>query len=402
MTPTQVTPRAPDDTGMAHLGQIIAVASGKGGVGKSTVSTNLALALAAQGAAVGLVDADLYGPSVPGMLGIETGKNPSMSPSGKVMPAQAHGIKVISMGMLTDDDKPAVLRGPMVSKYLRMFILEVDWGTLDYLILDLPPGTGDTQLTLAQSFPLTGAVIVSTPQDVSLKIARRGIRMMEQVKVPILGIIENMSGFTCPSCGEVTHIFHHGGGAKIAASLGVPFLGAIPLDPAIVDCGDEGRPLVIAHPDAPASAVYRDIAAILSGRVRTAAGIPTPFDWHWANDASKPNPAPQPGHAGGAAEILVALDRRDGRTLVLRWQDGHDQQIDMRDLRLACRCAACVDEMSGRAVLDPATVPLNLVPIRIWSLGNYAIGVSFSDGHQSGIYTFGHLRGMVAAEVEDV
>ena len=379
MTPTQATDRAPVDTGMAHLGQIIAVASGKGGV-----------------------DADLYGPSVPGMLGLETGKSPSMSPSGKVMPAQAHGIKVISMGMLTDDDKPAVLRGPMVSKYLRMFILEVDWGTLDYLILDLPPGTGDTQLTLAQSFPLTGAVVVSTPQDVSLKIARRGIRMMEQVKVPILGIIENMSGFTCPSCGEVTHIFHQGGGAKIAASLGVPFLGAIPLDPAIVDCGDEGRPLVIAHPDAPAAAVYRDIAAILSGRARTAAGIPTPFDWHWADDTSKPKPAPQPGHVGGAAEVLVALDRRDGRTLVLRWQDGHDQQIDMRDLRLACRCAACVDEMSGRAVLDPAKVPLNIVPTRIWSIGNYAIGVSFSDGHQSGIYTFGHLRGMAAVEVEDV
>jgi ATP-binding protein involved in chromosome partitioning len=402
MTPTQATLRATDDTGMAHLGQIIAVASGKGGVGKSTVSTNLALALAAQGAAVGLVDADLYGPSVPGMLGIETGKSPSMSPSGKVMPAQAHGIKVISMGMLTDDDKPAVLRGPMVSKYLRMFILEVDWGTLDYLILDLPPGTGDTQLTLAQSFPLTGAVVVSTPQDVSLKIARRGIRMMEQVKVPILGIIENMSGFTCPSCGEVTEIFHQGGGAKIAASLGVPFLGAIPLDPAIVDCGDEGRPLVIAYPDAPAAAVYRDIAAILSGRVQATAGMPTPFDWHWADDASKPKPSAQVAQVGGASEVLAALDRSDGRTLVLRWQDGHDQQIDMRDLRLECRCAACVDEMSGRAVLNPATVPLNLAPIRIWSLGNYAIGVSFSDGHQSGIYTFKHLRGMETAEVEDV
>ena len=402
MTPTQAIPRAPDDTGMAHLGQIIAVASGKGGVGKSTVSTNLALALAAQGAAVGLVDTDLYGPSVPGMLGIKTGKGPSMSPAGKVIPAQAHGIKVISMGMLTDDDKPAVLRGPMVSKYLRMFILDVEWGTLDYLILDLPPGTGDTQLTLAQSFPLTGAVIVSTPQDVSLKIARRGIRMMEQVKVPILGIVENMSGFTCPSCGEVTHIFHQGGGEKMAASLGVPFLGAVPLDPSIVDCGDEGRPMVIAHPDTPAAQSYRDIAAILSGRARAKAGMPTPFDWHWSEDASIPKPAPEAGHAGGAAEIPVALDRRDGRTLVVHWQDGHDQQIDVRDLRLSCRCAACIDEMSGRAVLDPARVPLNITPSRIWSLGNYAIGVSFSDGHQSGIYTFGHLRGMKAAEVEDV
>jgi ATP-binding protein involved in chromosome partitioning len=402
MTPAQATSSEAGGLGMAHLGQIIAVASGKGGVGKSTVSTNLALALAAQGAAVGLVDADLYGPSVPGMLGIETGKPPLMSRSGKVIPAQAHGIKVISMGMLTDDDKPAILRGPMVSKYLRMFIVDVDWGQLDYLILDLPPGTGDTQLTLAQSFPLTGAVVVSTPQDVSLKIARRGIRMMEQVKVPILGVVENMSGFTCPGCGEVTHIFHQGGGAKIAASLGVPFLGAIPLDPAIVDCGDDGHPLVIAHPDAPAAAAYRDIAAILSGRAQVAAGMPTPFDWHWADDASKPKPAAHAAQAGGAAEVLMALGRRDAHTLSLRWQDGHDQQINTRDLRLACRCAACIDEMSGRAVLDPATVPMNIAPTRIWSLGNYAIGVSFSDGHQSGIYTFGHLRSMVAPEVEDV
>ena len=402
MTTTQSSPLAPDNSGMAHLGQIIAVASGKGGVGKSTVSTNLALALAAQGAAVGLVDADLYGPSVPGMLGVETGKAPTMSPAGKVIPAIAHGIKVMSMGMLTDDDKPAILRGPMVTKYLRMFILEVEWGKLDYLILDLPPGTGDTQLTLAQAFPLTGAVVVSTPQDVSLKIARRGIRMMEQVKVPILGIVENMSGFTCPSCNEVTHIFHQGGGAKIAASLGIPFLGAIPIDPAIVDCGDEGRPMVISLPDAPASEVYRDIAAILSGRERDAAGIPTPFDWHWADDTSKPKPSVKAAHAGGAAEVLLALDRRDGRTLALHWQDGHEQQIDVRDLRLACRCAACVDEMSGRAVLVPTTVPLNIVPTRIWSLGNYAIGVGFSDGHSSGIYTFDHLRGMLAVEVEDV
>ncbi|WP_296428064.1 P-loop NTPase [Yoonia sp.] len=402
MTATPATSSPADDVGMAHLGQIIAVASGKGGVGKSTVSTNLTLALAAQGAAVGLVDADLYGPSVPGMLGIVSGKAPTMSPAGKIIPAEAHGIKVMSMGMLTDDDKPAILRGPMVSKYLRMFILEVAWGKLDYLILDLPPGTGDTQLTLAQAFPLTGAIVVSTPQDVSLKIARRGIRMMEQVKVPILGIVENMSGFTCPSCNEVTHIFHQGGGAKIAASLGVPLLGAIPLDPAIVDCGDEGRPLVIAHPNAPASAVYRSIAAILSGRVQATVGVPTPFDWHWADDTSKPKPAAPTARAGSAADVPVTLDRRDGRTLVLRWQDGHDQQIDVRDLRLACRCAACVDEMSGRAVLDPATVPLNIEPTRIWSLGNYAIGVSFSDGHRSGIYTFGQLRGMVTVEVEDV
>ena len=402
MTQEEKAPNTSDGLGLKHLGQIIAVASGKGGVGKSTVSTNLALALAMQGFAVGLVDADLYGPSVPGMLGITTGKAPAISPSGKVVPALAHGIKVISMGMLTDDDKPAILRGPMVSKYLRMFILEVDWGKLDYLILDLPPGTGDTQLTLAQSFPLTGAVVVSTPQDVSLKIARRGIRMMEQVKVPILGIVENMSGFTCPSCGEISHIFHQGGGSKIAASLGVPFLGAVPLDPAIVDCGDDGRPLVLAYPDTPAAQAYRNIAAILSERTHHTTAMPTPFDWHCDDEGSTPKSALEAEFAGGAAEIPVAMDRRDARTFAVRWQDGHDQDINVRDLRLACRCAACVDEMSGRAVLDPATVSLSIVPTRIWSLGNYAIGVSFSDGHSSGIYTYGLLRGMLAAEIEDV
>ena len=402
MTTAQATSSAPHDLGMARLGQIIAVASGKGGVGKSTVSTNLALALAAQGAAVGLVDADLYGPSVPGMLGIETGKPPAMSPSRKVIPAQAHGIKVISMGMLTGDDKPAILRGPMVAKYLQMFMLEVEWGTLDFLVLDLPPGTGDTQLTLAQSFPLTGAVIVTTPQDVSLKIARRGIRMMEQVKVPILGIIENMSGFTCPSCGEVTHIFHQGGGAKMAASLGVPFLGAVPLDPAIVDCGDDGTPLIIAHPGAPAAQAYRAIAAILSGGERVAPGIPTPFDWHWTDDSGKPKAAPHSSHPHGSAEVPVVLDRRGNATLLVQWQDGHRQEINVRDLRLSCRCAACIEEMSARALLDPAQVPLNVAPTRLWSIGNYAIGINFSDGHQTGIYTFGHLRGMKAVEVEDV
>lgn len=206
----QPQPQGPEKLpGIRH---IIAVGSGKGGVGKSTVSTNLALALQQTGANVGLVDADILGPSICGMLGINTSGQPAMTAEGKMIPAQRFGLKVVSMAMFTGDDTPAVLRGPMVTKYLRLFTAGVEWGNLDYLILDLPPGTGDTQLTIAQSTPLSGVVIVTTPQAVSLKIARRGLRMFQKVHVPILGIVENMRTFTCPHCGETTDIFRHGGG----------------------------------------------------------------------------------------------------------------------------------------------------------------------------------------------
>src|SRR6056297_1077558 len=285
--------------------RMIAISSGKGGVGKSTVTANVAVAMAMDGLAVGVVDADVYGPSIPGMLGIPGGK-PSMTPEGLVIPAEAHGVKVISMAMLTDDDQPAILRAPMVTKYLQMFVRQVEWGALDLLLLDLPPGTGDVQLTLAQAFPLSGAVVVSTPQDVSLKIARRGLRMMEQVNVPILGVIENMSGFTCPSCGTLTHIFHDGGGAAIAQELGVAFLGKVPLDPNVVDSGDAGTPLVGAAPGSPAAAAYRQIAATLGGQVPEADGIATPFAWTLAEGAGKPPPASVT--EGGPADRLAALD----------------------------------------------------------------------------------------------
>ena len=384
------------------IGRILAVASGKGGVGKSTVTTNLALALAGQGLSVGIVDADLYGPSIPGMLGVPTNEPPRIGPDDKVIPAEAHGVKVISMGMLTGDDKPAILRGPMVAKYLRMFITEVAWGGVDVLLLDLPPGTGDVQLTLAQAFPLSGAVIVTTPQDVSLKIARRGLRMMEQVKVPILGIVENMSGFTCPSCGTVTHIFHQGGGERIAGDLGVPFLGAVPLDPSVVDCGDAGKPLVVAQPEAPAAEAYRAIAAGIAGGAAGDAGLELPFDWNWAENTGAPAGHPEAARPDGTAEVPLAITRPDARTLAITWADGAETRHDVRDLRLACRCAQCVDEMSGRALLDPASVPLDVAPTRVWSLGNYAIGIAFSDGHQSGIYPFTTLRRLEAAEAEDV
>ncbi|MBY5933529.1 P-loop NTPase [Tateyamaria omphalii] len=378
--------------------RMIAISSGKGGVGKSTVTANVAVAMAEAGLSVGVVDADIYGPSIPGMLGIPATK-PAMTPDQRVIPAEAHGVKVISMGMLTDDDAPAILRGPMVTKYLQMFVRQVDWGELDVLLLDLPPGTGDIQLTLAQAFPLSGAVVVSTPQDVSLKIARRGIRMMEQVNVPILGVIENMSGFTCPSCGTVTHIFHQGGGEAIAQELEVEFLGKVPLDPHVVDCADDGRPLVSAAPESEAASAYRAIAMSLTQKGEDAAGIATPFAWSLANGSGKPAAAKDV--ANGAADKLVALDHDDG-LLILTWADGSQQRQSDRDLRLACQCAQCRDEITGARLLAPDSVAMDMKITRIWSVGNYALGMAFSDGHDTGIYTFKALRGMAEVEFEDV
>jgi ATP-binding protein involved in chromosome partitioning len=385
--------------GYARLGRIVAVASGKGGVGKSTVAVNLALALAERGAAVGLVDADIHGPSVPGMLGLPADAKPAMNPAGRVEPARRHGIGVISMAMLTGDDAPAVMRGPMVTKYLRLFVADVDWGRLDWLILDLPPGTGDVQLTLAQSFPLAGAVIVTTPQDVSLKIARRGVRMFEQVKVPILGVVENMSGFHCPSCGTVTDVFRRGGGARLAEALGAPFLGAVPLDASVVDCGDEGAPVVLARPDGAPARAYRALAAALAGREAGAGGLPARFSFGWTEGAGvrAADAAPRPD---GPPTRALAVERLDARTLGIAWADGFAQRIDVRDLRLACPCAACVEETSGRALLDPAAVPLDVAPTAVGSVGNYALALSFSDGHSTGIYSWDRLRGLGATEEE--
>jgi len=385
---------------------IIAVGSGKGGVGKSTVSVNLALALQQRGLRVGLVDADILGPSIPGMLGIPTGEPPEMTADSRMIPAQRYGLKVVSMGMLTGDDQPAVLRGPMVGKYLKMFVAGVQWGELDCLILDLPPGTGDTQLTLAQSMPLSGVVIVTTPQAVSLKIARRGLRMFEKVQVPILGIVENMRSFSCPHCGETTDIFRHGGGEQMSAEIGVPFLGALPIDAEVVTCGDEGRPIVAALPKSVSARVYSAIADALLAQLQTTVTGLKAFVWKW--DSNEGAPAWMEGavQPSGARNIPVGLMRRDPRTLSLLWQDGHRDDLDVRDLRLACRCALCVEEMSGRKLLDPQTVRADVSPRQITSIGHYAIQFDWNDGHNSGIYAFNDLRelGERAAlqSVEDV
>jgi ATP-binding protein involved in chromosome partitioning len=236
---------------------VIAISSGKGGVGKSTVAANLACALALTGAKVGLMDADLYGPNIPMMMGSTTGPEQK---DGKIVPVENYGVKLISMAFLVPEEAPLVWRGPMVHQYLQAFFRDVLWGQLDYLLIDLPPGTGDVQLSLSQMVPLTGAVTVTTPQEVSLYDVRKGMAMFQKVNVPLLGIIENMSFFLCGHCGERTDIFSHGGGERAATKLGVPFLGNIPLDPAIREGGDSGHPIVVGDPASPQAAAFRDIA----------------------------------------------------------------------------------------------------------------------------------------------
>jgi ATP-binding protein involved in chromosome partitioning len=237
---------------------VIAVSSGKGGVGKSTVSVNLAVAMGLHGAKVGLLDADIYGPNIPMMMGVE--KTPEQQ-EGKISPAESHGIKLISMGFFVPEDQAVVWRGPMVHTAIQQLFRDVLWGELDYLLIDLPPGTGDAQLTLSQLVPLAGAITVTTPQEVALHDVRKGMMMFQKVNVPLLGIVENMSYFVCGHCGERTEIFAHGGGERAAEKLGVPFLGRVPIDPAIREGGDTGRPLVIAHPESPQAKAFRDIAA---------------------------------------------------------------------------------------------------------------------------------------------
>ena len=243
---------------MPNVKNIIAVASGKGGVGKSTTAVNLALALSAEGASVGILDADIYGPSQPMMLGV-SGR--PLSHDNKTMePLENHGIQVSSVGFMIDPDEPMVWRGPMASGALQQLLEQTNWRDLDYLIVDMPPGTGDIQLTLSQKVPVTGAVIVTTPQDIALLDARKGLKMFEKVGIPILGVVENMSTHTCTNCGHTEAIFGHGGGEKMCADFGVDFLGALPLTLSIREQADAGRPTVVADPEGQVAAVYKQIA----------------------------------------------------------------------------------------------------------------------------------------------
>ena len=253
---------------------VIAVGSGKGGVGKSTTAVNLALALAAEGARVGLLDADVYGPSIPAMLGLSG--RPDSPDNKSIEPMRAFGVEAMSIGLLVDQDTPMIWRGPMATSALMQLFNDTLWGDLDYLLIDLPPGTGDIQLTLAQKIPVAGAVIVTTPQDIATLDAKKALKMFEKVEVPVLGIVENMAVHTCSNCGHVEHLFGQGGGERMAAQYGVPLLGSLPLDIAIREQGDAGQPVVVAAPDSAVAQAYRQTARVMAATLaqRPRASVP--------------------------------------------------------------------------------------------------------------------------------
>ncbi|MEX0907008.1 MAG: Mrp/NBP35 family ATP-binding protein [Gemmatimonadota bacterium] len=274
LQPGSVPAPTPDESLVRGIDHVIAVSSGKGGVGKSTVAANLAAALAAAGKRVGLLDADVYGPDIPLMFGEK--RKPKVTGdkgSEKIVPLEAHGVKLMSLGFLLDAEQPAIMRGPLVSGILKQFLEQVEWGELDYLIVDMPPGTGDAQLSLVQIVNLSGAVLVTTPQEVSTGDVRRAVRMFERVNTRIFGFVENMTGMACPHCNGHIEVFGHGGGAALAEDMHLPLIGSIPLDPRVREAGDTGTPTALALPDSPAGAAFRTIADRIVEAVEAAAVV---------------------------------------------------------------------------------------------------------------------------------
>jgi ATP-binding protein involved in chromosome partitioning len=343
--------------GVKHL---IAVASGKGGVGKSTTAVNLALGLKANGLKVGILDADIYGPSQPRLLGLAG--RPRQGEDGKIQPISGYGLKAMSMGFMVEEATPIIWRGPMVVSALNQMLREVSWGELDAIIIDMPPGTGDVQLTMAQQVPLSGAVIVSTPQDLALIDARKGLAMFQRVDVPVLGIIENMSYFLCPKCGERSDIFGHGGAEREAETLGVPFLGGIPLDMEIRSTSDEGQPIVATQPESAHAKVFREIARHVWTECEAAAGKLSP--------------------------PKLALNET-GNELTVTFADGTSHTFTAEMLRVMSPSA----EVQGHSPAERVTVPgkRNVTIAKMTPVGSYAVRLDFSDGHNTGLFSWDYF-----------
>ena len=345
--------------GIKHM---IAVASGKGGVGKSTTAVNLALGFQALGLKAGILDADIYGPSQPRLLGL-TGR-PQVADGKRLRPMQAYGLEAMSMGFLVDEGTPIIWRGPMVVSALTQMLRDVTWGELDVLVIDMPPGTGDVQLTMAQQVPLSGVIIVSTPQDLALIDARKGLNMFRKVDVPVLGIVENMSFFVCPSCGERSEIFGHGGARLEAEKLGIPFLGGIPLDMEIRLKSDEGRPIVATSPDGPHAQIYKGIASAAWAELK-------------GTSETRVKP-PALAISPDQKELRVAFEGEDAFTLAAEM------------LRVMSPSA----EVQGHSPDQRVTVgrKRNVKIKELRPVGNYAVRIVFDDGHDTGLYAWSYLQ----------
>ncbi|MGH6815644.1 MAG: P-loop NTPase, partial [Hyphomicrobiaceae bacterium] len=341
---------------------LVAVASGKGGVGKSTTAVNLALGFQAMGLKAGILDADIYGPSQPRLLGL-TGR-PQVLSGTTLKPMQGYGLKAMSMGFLVDEGTPIVWRGPMVVSALNQMLREVAWGDLDVMVIDMPPGTGDVQLSMAQQVPLSGAIIVSTPQDLALIDARKGLNMFRKVDVPVLGLIENMSYFMCPSCGARSDIFGHGGAMREAEKLGIPFLGGVPLHMEIREKSDAGQPIVATHPDSPLAQIYRDIAAKAWSEVHAARGTRV---------------EPPKLEVGPAGDTLTATF------------EGHPSlTLSAEMLRVMSPSAEVQGHSPDQRVTVAGKRHVKIEDLR--PVGNYAVRIVFDDGHSTGLYAWSYLE----------
>lgn len=363
--PEDVARRIVDDPGQSRLPgveRIVAVASAKGGVGKSSVAVNLAVSLAVSGRRVGYADVDIYGPSAPIMLGIDD--RPRPAGNDLVRPLEAHGLRVISMGFFLDDSAPVLWRGPMAMSATRQFVRGVDWGELDYLVVDLPPGTGDVPLTLAQEIPLDGVVIITTPQDVALADVRRGIAMLAKLNVPVLGVVQNMSGFLCPNCGAVDPVFGSRRAEDTAELLGVRILAEIPIDPLLRSSADDGVPLVEKHPGHPVTDIFRGLAgkveSVLDSMSMTAGEV-------------HPEKIEHDPEAG-----LVRIS----------WTDGQCDEYRLSGLRGWCPCAGCQGHGNKVSFVEVSGVELS----GIEPVGRYAVRFKWSDGHDTGMYSYSYLR----------
>ena len=368
--PSLNAPNTPNS--LKGVKNIIAIASGKGGVGKSTVTVCIAEAFARAGAKVGILDVDVYGPSIPNMVGLGDHQLGG-SQEGVLEPVEAHGMKIMSMGFLTNKDTPVVWRGPIASQLVQQFLGAVDWGELDYLFVDMPPGTGDIQLTLSQAVPLTGAVIVTTPQEVAYTIAEKGLRMFQQVKIPILGIIENMAGFIPPGSDEVFHIFGEGGGTAAAEEFNLPLLGKIAIKQDLREAMDKGTFVEDENIKEIASQIALQAMVVVTNEELS------PF-------------APQ--------EMNIA---NDGQTLIIKWQDDIEHVLSSFHVRGMCPCAHCVDEITGERLIKDGDIPANVKILESTPVGRYGVRFSFDDpspGANSGIYTFTFLRKLGEEAVE--